>query len=298
MRADAGDGDAGTDVPIDGPGPNCYAKWFDGTIRFGAPTLVANVNGAGYDRDPFLTADELVLYFSSIRSPNNTTGDVLVAKRPNRSVDFAAPQTDTELSSPGFDSKVSMTADGLYAVIATDRTGSALIDVWELERATVTDPWPAATRTHLTAVNTGGYDLDPTISADGLALYLAVDPGPQKIAVATRATRNDDFGPPQILATIDSNMGDADPSPTPDGRILVFASSRTASSVPMQGNLWYSTRSSMNGVFGAPVMVPDINTDEAEGDPHLSTDGCRIYFDRRINVAADDWDLFVATALP
>jgi hypothetical protein len=296
-REDAGDRDALGDGSVDTvPGANCYQKWFDGTIRFGTPTLLANVNANGYDRDPFLTADELVLYFSSVRDPDNLTGDMLVAKRPSTGVPFAAAQTESEFSSTGFESKVSITADGRYAVIGSDRAGSMLVDVWAFERDLPTDPWGTATQTHLTAVNSADYDHDPTISADGLRLYLAPNPGVQRIAVATRLERDDDFGAPQILTALDSGMGDADPSPTPDERILVFASSRTAP--VLLGNIWYATRNSTSGVFGTPVMVPDVNTELAEGDPHLSTDGCRLYFDREVNAVAGDWDLFVATAQP
>lgn len=90
-------------------------------------------------------------------------------------------------------------------------------------------------------------------------------------------------------------MGDADPSPTPDERILLLASNRTLSG-QSGGNLWYATRANATGTFGQPQAVPTVNTDANEGDPHLSADGCRIYFARELG--STSWDIFVATATP
>jgi hypothetical protein len=92
-------------------------------------------------------------------------------------------------------------------------------------------------------------------------------------------------------------MGDADPSPTPDEQVLLFASNRPVlPSGPAAPNVWYATRPGSTGTFDAPLPVPDINTDMPEGDPHLSTDGCRIYFAR--DVGTTSFDIYVATAVP
>jgi len=277
------------------PAANCYDQWLSGTIRFGTPIEIPNVNATAYDRDPYVTPDERELYFSSTRLPDSMSSDIWVAKRPNTTTNFSTPAIATEFQSGGGESKVSFTADGKLAVLGSSR-GTTDVDVWQFERDSITDPWGTATQTHLTAVNTNGNDHDPTISADGLRLYLAPDGGTQDIAVATRTLRADDFGAPQVLATLSSGMGDADPSPSLDERIIVYASGRT--STPMPGNVWYATRANSSVPFGAPVIVPDVNTDAPEGDPHLSTDGCRLYFARLVDVPADDWDLYVATALP
>jgi Tol biopolymer transport system component len=191
-----------------------------------------------------------------------------------------------------------MTADGLYAVLGSTRTGSQNVDVWETSRATTDDPWPALTRTHMTMVNTSGSDHDPTISADGLHLYVAPDTqAPQRIRVAARPDRTSNFSVPQTINELFSNTGDADPSPTPDERILLFSSNRASPATsPAAPNVWYATRASATGTFSAPLLVPDINTDAPEGDPHLSADGCTIYFAR--DLGSYNYDIFAATALP
>ena len=126
------------------------------------------------------------------------------------------------------ESKASITGDGLHAVVASNRPGTAGdFDVWEATRSTASVAWPAFTRAKVMAIETTGGDYDPTISDDGLRIYLA--PGsPQHIAVASRLTVNDNFGAPVTLGELVSGVAaDADPSLTPDERVIVFRSYRT-----------------------------------------------------------------------
>lgn len=101
------------------------------------------------------------------------------------------------------------------------------------------------------------------------------------------------FGAPVTLTQLSGGNGDADPSPTPDERILIFASNRALTGAG-NGDRWYSTRPSTTAEFGTPKPVPDLNTAMAEGGAHLSSDGCRLYFAR--NVPGTDYDIFVAVA--
>jgi hypothetical protein len=301
-----GDGGRDSAGPVDGPtdmivddgnlASTCYARWLDDSIRFGEPVALDTVNSSVFDRDPFLSPDELTLWFSSGRTGGMGGSAPWVATRATTTMAFSTPILAAELDSPGVESKLSITADGLIAVIGSDRSGgSGSIDVWETQRANVTTPWPAPTRARTLQVNTSGADHDPTISADGLRLYLApAGVGAQRIQVATRSTATAEFGAPVTIAELDSNMGDADPSPTPDERIMLLSSARSGG--PQQGNVWYATRATSTGTFSSPRLVPDINTDDAEGDPHLSTDGCRIYFAR--SLGGNNYDLYMATALP
>lgn len=135
------------------------------------------------------------------------------------------------------------------------------------------------------------------LSADTLRLYLAPDtPSPQHIAVATRANRTSAFGTPITITELSSGHGDAHSSPTPDVWTLLFSSNHDPGIAgPDAPNVYYAIRASSTGTFEAPLLVPDINTDDGEGDPHLSTDGCRIYIAR---TGPNDFDIYVATALP
>ncbi|HSD88071.1 MAG TPA: hypothetical protein VLB44_11175 [Kofleriaceae bacterium] len=300
LQADAGPGDTppnlvdeGVDAPADATRANCYAQWLDGTIRFNTAVALAGVNDAGFDRDPFLAGNELTFFVSTLRT-GSMGSDIFTATRASKSDTFSTPVRDDAFSSSGGESKLSITADGLTAIVGSDRTGTAGgIDIWETTRATTNDAWPAMTRDRVMMLESAGSDHDPTISADGLRIYYAPDSPVQHIAVATRANRNSNFGAPVTITQLASGTGDADPSPTPDERIIVFSSNRTLAGA-LNGNMWYATRASASATFDTPQPVPDLNTDASEGDPHLSTDGCRIYFAR--NGGATDWDIYVATA--
>ena len=276
------------DAPADAPS-TCYEQWLSGTIAFEAAVALTSVNSTGYDRDPFLTDNELTLYLSSPRTGTSGQTDVWVATRTTIADPFSTPIEASAFNSTAVESKLSISASGTIAVVGSNRPGSANIDVWESIRATTADPWPAMNRTNVAMVDTGGNEHDPTLSADGQHLYLAPDdPSPQHLVVATRGT-DGRFGTPVPLLEL-SGGGDADPSPTPDERILVFASSRSGA-----GDLWYATRVSAAAELGAPLAVPGVNTAAPEGDPHLSSDGCRLYFAR--NLGGDNWDLYVASAV-
>lgn len=94
------------------------------------------------------------------------------------------------------------------------------------------------------------------------------------------------------IAQLNSGMNDGDPSIAHDERIIVFYSGRTSAFTG--GNIWYATRTASSMAFSAPRIVPDVNTNFNDGDPHLSTDGCRLYFGR--DGGTTGWDLYVATA--
>ncbi|HEY5921470.1 MAG TPA: hypothetical protein VIV11_07355 [Kofleriaceae bacterium] len=283
--------DAPPDTAIDSTfETTCYDQWLANTIRFDTPVPITEVNSAGYDRDPFLTDDELTVYVASGRGGQ---GDVWIAKRLSVSGTFSTPVEASEFNSTSSESKLSMSADRKVAVVGSDRPGSTGLDVWESIRLSVTDPWPAMNRNNVMMVETAGNEHDPTLSANAQHLYLAPDnPAPQHLAMATRAG-NGIFGPAVELTELNSGTGDADPSPTSDERILTFASNRTLDGAG-GGDVWYATRAMGSGPFNAPLPVPDINTTAAEGDPHVSANGCRIYFSRHLG--NDNWDIFVATA--
>ena len=65
--------------------------------------------------------------------------------------------------------------------------------------------------------------------------------------VATRASRDDAFGMPSVLAITGAMPVQADPTVSPDGRVLVFASGTSGADT----DLYYATRASETGSFGA-----------------------------------------------
>jgi Tol biopolymer transport system component len=283
---------SGADTQLDAPAGGCLARWRDGTVMLGDPAQLAALGSSASDRDPYVSPDELTIYFSSDRNGAQGT-DVYAATRASIAASFAAPQRRSDLSSALTDSRFSTTSDELVGVVASDRTGTeGSTDLWIATRANRASPFGSFSQTGMANINTAGGELDPELAADGLRVYLAIG-SPQRIAVSARSGPAGTFGIPQPLGELLSNAGDADPSLSSDELVLLFTSRRPGGAGI--GDLWYATRASSAAPFGAPVRVPSVNTIADDGDPSLSADGCRLYF---ASLRTGDWELFVAEVTP
>jgi Tol biopolymer transport system component len=169
---------------------------------------------------------------------------------------------------------------------------SGSIDILDATRPTTTDNFSALGRTYTTLDCTGADELDPFVTADGLELYFSQTiNGLQRIVRATRLTRSAAFGAAAPVTELDSGRGDADPTLSADGRVIIFSSNRTTTA-GASTNLWYATRAGRAGTFGEPKPVPDANSDNQDGDPWISHDGCRIYFS---STRSNNFDVWTAT---
>jgi Tol biopolymer transport system component len=267
-------------VSVDAP-PDaaCLAKWRAGP-SFTTPVMLFGVATTGDEGDPFLTADEKTIYF--VRS-----SDIYKGTRASLSTTtFSNVAKASDLSSGSGDSKVSITADGLTAFLNSSRAGGTggMTDVWRATRGATSQTFATPDQKYLTAVNTTGDQWDPHVSANGLRLYIAPPASPmQHIEMASRASLSDDFGAPVALTELDSGERDNDPTLTADERLIVFASNRNGNR-----NLWYALRDDPTQPFAAPILVPQINTNTDDG-PHLSHDGCRLYFTSDRDTDSDVW---------
>jgi len=290
-------GDGGVaDAPNgpDGPKVTCLERWAAHAIAFDAGTALANVNETGAeDRDPFLSDDELTLYFDSDRSGTTLS---YTASRGSIGGAFSTPMTlPGAIDGMGEVSKLATTKDGLDAVLSSKRPGSmgSSFDLWEAKRNMTSMAFGAPNETDLMMEETSDDEFDPWLSPAGLHLYFAPEStalGHQTLAFATRNSLGTAFGAPTVLTELDNAAGEGDPALTYDELVIVYTSSQTGS---VGGtDLWYATRVSAIEPFGTPALVPGINTTANEGDAHLSPDGCRLYF---ATDGAGDYDLYVAT---
>ena len=279
----SGDGGPLPDTPdpplIDAPTVPCMQRWLTDMVAFGAPSHLTVLGSGAVERDPFVTPDEKTIYFSTNRSGTQDF-DIFTATRGSPSAPFGAPQRNDDISSSALDSRFTMSADGLTGIVASTRTGSGAeggSDLWISTRTNTSAPFNNFDRSAgLANVDTGGEELDPELSADGLRIYLAIENNPQRIGVASRSALSSSFGNAQQIDELFSGAGDADPTLSPDELVIVYSSRRAGGG----GNvdLWYATRQDKDDPFGMPRRVPDVNGNAAEGDPALSPDGCRLYF--------------------
>ncbi len=144
-------------------------------------------------------------------------------------------------------------------------------------------------------VNSSGGDGSPSISADGLELYLHAL---GDLWVTTRATKDDDWGEPVNLGPIvNSSVAEVTPSISADGLELYFCDWGD----PRPGgigevDLWVTTRPTKDDEWGEPVNLgPTVNSSAFEGTPEISSDGLELYFesDRPGGYGLDD--IYVTT---
>jgi hypothetical protein len=276
----SGDGstfDANGDAPDAVEIPGCFDLWMAGPV-LGTQTAVV-ATGAS-ESDPFLTDDELTIYFGS-------GGDIRVATRTSIGDPFGVALTELSLSSPSNDYKASLTGDSLTAFVSTRSGGSSVTNIRRGTRGDTTQPFVMDSM-YLGAVNDGVDQWDSHISRDGLRLYLSPNNGPQQhVAVAVRASDTSSFTASQTISELASVVKDNDHSLTADERVVVFASDRTG-----MRQLHYAVRASPTGTFGAPVVLPGVPT--GDDGPHLSSDGCRLYF---VSDRNGSNDVFVAPVM-
>lgn len=137
-------------------------------ISFGNHHSLTLLNSASSELRPWLSADELTLYFESDRTA--ATGfDVWRATRPNTSVDFGAPEVVLALNGPGSQGSASLTPDSLTCYYVTDSApmvGGHTLQ--RTQRATPADNFAlGSTVTSLSGFDINGY---ASLSPDGREL--------------------------------------------------------------------------------------------------------------------------------
>jgi Tol biopolymer transport system component len=94
---------------------------------------------------------------------------------------------------------------------------------------------------------------------------------------ATRATRDQPFGPAEPVPGLNSPQNDNDPTVSSDGLTLVFHSGRGGTN-----DVWWATRPNLTSEFGSPIPAPGIATGAYEGQGffHVATEELWFVSDR------------------
>lgn len=172
-------------VASDRPGAAGLDPWVatrpDAAAEFSAPQLVANVNTADDEFDPFVSSDGSTLYWW-VRSSDGF--DIFRATRGGAG--FSAPSLVAELQSDGNDSHLVVTSDGLTAMFGSSRPGGAGgRDVYRTTRPSLADPFSPPV--YVAEVSSEADDQPTWLADDGCVLYLSSDRGgTYDIYVATR----------------------------------------------------------------------------------------------------------------
>jgi hypothetical protein len=141
----------------------------------------------------------------------------------------------------------------------------------------------------LTEINTTKHEARPTLTADGLTMFMEVAAigSPLDIEVSTRASTAASFSAHTPVAVINA-ANDNNPWISDDGLLMYFSSDRAGLS-----DIFRTTRASTSSPFNTPMPVGELNTAHREYIPVPSKDGLEIFFGR--DGTSTNLDIFHAT---
>jgi hypothetical protein len=278
----------GMDASADAPG-DAVVDAIDPSVPFRAPVPLVALNGVLADDDPTLTGDLLEIIFDSERD-GTSSSDLLVARRATLADLWSVPTIVTPLSSPNDEDSACLSADGRIITISSDRPGTVgMNDLWVAARASTEEPWGTPTR--IAELSTADADEHLSRTADELvALFTSDRPGGMggyDIYMTTRGQVTDPWGPPELVAELNSDAYDQDPTLDASGTLVLFSSTRTSDQ-----NLYMATRPDRSSAFSPPVALDALNTAADESDPWLSPDRRTVVFTRGTDTGRD---LYTAT---
>jgi len=264
--------------------------------------LGPTVNSSAQDSTPSISADGLSLYFSSKRSGG--WADLWVTTRATVSDPWDPPvNLGPTINSAETDVTPSISADGLTLYFSSYRPGGhGKMDIWIATRQTTDDEWGAPENLGPT-INSSALDWSPSISDDGLELFIHSDRpssyGGDELWVARRKTIDDPWSEPVNLGPpVNSLSLEATPSISADGLLLFFQSDRPDGyGGPV--DIWVAMRPTTYANWGTPVNLgPVINTWGFDGSPSISADGSALYFVSNRSGGQGDLDLWQVSITP
>jgi WD40 repeat protein len=192
---------------------------------------------------------------------------------------------ESPINTPAFEGKPALSADGLELYFVSDRPGAlggpGDQDIYVARRSSANSPWGEPARVP-PPVSSPFFDITPTISLDGLALYFASNrPGPfsppwPDLWVSHRASINRPWGPAVNLgAGVNTPLFEGSIDISPDQRTIFFG----GVTPDFVFDIFVARRPSTDEPFGARAkLMPPINSDGHDYGPALTPDGHTMFF--------------------
>lgn len=243
--------------------------------------LLASLSSDAKDDNPTLSADQLLLCFTSKRNFTQADGgvrddvNIYCSERQRVTLPFSAPVPMTALNTPLFESSPALSASGLEMWWGSLRAGGkGGMDIWHALRADRDAKW---TKIKPEAIlNTEADDVPRPMGGPGNAympLASRIGGGNYRTFIAQR--KDGAFLKPVLIAELGSDKrGAKDAFLDNSGLTLYFA--QTTSDNP--GNLYAARRQGIDENFGEIVALGGVNSPRDDRDPWLSADGNDLYF--------------------
>ena len=124
-------------------------------------------------------------------------------------------------------------------------------------------------------INSGGYEGDPVLTADGHVLFFARGDG--ELWRSSREGAGQPFSAPTSEQELGiNNSGGASKISFSADELEVYLSSSRDGGLG-GSDVWRMTRADTNSAFANPALVDDVNISAHDYDPHISPDGLRLY---------------------
>lgn len=240
--------------------------------RFAEPVLLMELQSDEKDDNPTLTSNLLEIYFTSTRQDSAA---VFFASRDSVSDPFRAPVrvdsvSDEDTASPA------ISLDGQTLWVGQDRNDDDVdeTDIWFATRL-ANDGWSALE--NAASLNSSAKDIPrQPAGTDELTIMPLGSQRNGDDYQTFFATRegNADFGAPAPIPELEIGARVVDAFLTQDLLTLFYSSGEGED----EGDLFVTTRASLDAPFGPPVALEGINTADDERDPWLSPDGRRLFF--------------------
>ena len=177
----------------------------------------------------------------------------------------------------------SISADALELYFTSIRGGGSDADIWMAKRESAIGNWNNPVNLGHD-VNSTMNDSYPSISSDGLELYLMRGSSPFNVPdtdiwVSRRDSKSDPWQPGTRLSSTvnDPLFFDGQPEISADGLSLYFNSLRPGGLG--EEDIWVSTRATRNDPWATPVNLGEpVNQIAIDGTPSVSADGTMLIF--------------------
>jgi hypothetical protein len=192
---------------------------------------------------------------------------------------FGEPTLVPNVNSGSYDSYPEISRDGLELYFASKRD-SISQNMWISRRLTINDPWSEPIKLDA-PLNREGIVVSPSLSADGLELYL--DHMDNDLWISIRLSKDDLWGEPVKLGPpVNTEHRESHPCISADGLELYFMSDRPGGGTnPTNTDIFVAIRATKDDPWGEPVKLSsNVNSDQYESTPFISSDGLLLFFGR------------------
>ena len=271
--------------------------------NWGVPAnLGPTINSSFDDFGPAISKDGLSLYFTSSRLGGFGSQDIWVMQRATRDDAWDPPMNLGAVINTGASENVpELSRDGHWLFFNSTRPGFGQQDIWASWREHTHDNFGWGPPFNLGAgVNSAFVDVNPSYFENDeggapLLFYTSNRPGGVGAfdVYVSKLGLDGIFGPAALVPDLSSPAAEQRPCVRFDGLEVVFV--RNPPGEALNGDLWVSTRESVDDLWSTPVKLDALNTAFHDAHPYIAADRQTLLFSSNRPGGFGGLDLYVTT---